>query len=592
MLRIVGNTIGLAFVLLVSLNSRVHAQTQTSPLWVTAYYAGWMQGWTNNGTLPAQDIDYTAISHLIHFSVVPRSDGTLDSLVNSITTVNSEQVLQRARVAGTKVLISVGGWGSDTYFRSATSPLFVDMFVDNLVRFMVSRGYDGIDVDWEYLGSGDAIQYGIFIRKLRARLNDITPRPLLTAAVAWSPHVLAAVADCFDQINIMTYDLSGAWPGWISWHNSPIYDGGVVFPSTLRPVPSAHGMVTDFMRAGIPREKLGIGVDFYGYVWSGGSGTPTGGVTHPKQTWIIPPFVRPNIPYYRIWSEYYSPEFYRWDSIAQAPYLAIDQPGETNDRFISFCDEVSGREKVRYARDQGLGGVFIWELGGGYLPTGTPDRDRLLQAIKNAVLGIAQTPAVPWLLSPANNDRVPVETTFRWSSTPFASRYRLQVATDSAFTELVLDDSTITTNSHRQTLEHGLTYRWRVSAGGIGGWSPFSTPWRFTTTDSMAVPPSVPSRFALYQNYPNPFNGSTIIRFEIPQESSVSIGVWNLQGKHVATLFNGRLGPGFHDARWSPDLLSSGIYICRMVARTREPQPWNFPAELTIERSVRLLYVK
>src|SRR6266850_1142814 len=95
-----------------------HALAQTN-LWVSAYYAGWSQGWTNNGILPAEAIDYSALTHVVHFALVPRADGTVDPDANSITTTNSAALVARAHAAGKKVLITVGGWATDAAFRSA-----------------------------------------------------------------------------------------------------------------------------------------------------------------------------------------------------------------------------------------------------------------------------------------------------------------------------------------------------------------------------------------------------------------------------------------------------------------------------------------
>ncbi len=241
-----------------------------SDMWVTAYYGGWSQGWFNNGVLPAQDIDYSAVTHIIHFGLVPRSNGTVESDANSIHASNSSELLKRAHAAGTKVLICVGGWGTDVSFRGATSLLILPSFVDNLVNFMSSRGYDGIDVDWEVLEAGDLLQYSLFITMLRTKLDQITPRPLLTAAVNWQSAIFASLQGNFDQINIMTYDMSGAWPGWVSWHNAPLLTSGLTFPSTGRPRPSAETLVKEFVSAGFPANKISIGIDFYGYVWQGG----------------------------------------------------------------------------------------------------------------------------------------------------------------------------------------------------------------------------------------------------------------------------------------------------------------------------------
>src|SRR5205807_4635839 len=97
--------------------------------------------------------------------------------------------------------------------------------------------------------------------------------------VASQPALIASLQSQFDQINLMTYALSGPWPGWVTWFNSPIYDGGYRFPSTGGPVPSTDGMLASFLSAGVAASKLGIGIDFYGELWTGGSGTLTGGVS-------------------------------------------------------------------------------------------------------------------------------------------------------------------------------------------------------------------------------------------------------------------------------------------------------------------------
>ena len=90
----------------------------------------------------------------------------------------------------------------------------------------------------------------------------------------------------FDQINLMTYDLSGPWQGWVTWFNAPIYNEGLTFPSVPGELlPSIEGAVTNFLAGGIATNKLGIGIPFYGYIWQGGTGTSTGGATQSYQEW-------------------------------------------------------------------------------------------------------------------------------------------------------------------------------------------------------------------------------------------------------------------------------------------------------------------
>jgi chitinase len=340
----------------------IQAYAQSQP-WVTAYYAGWSQGWYDNGVLPSADIDYNGVTHIIHFALVPKSNGELDDQSNSVHESNAKAITERAHAAGKKVLICVGGWGTNIEFHNATGILTRSTFITNIIELMKKRNYDGIDIDWEPMELSDLVNYTAFITELRTRLNEISPRPLLTAATSWQAPIFALVANHFDQINLMTYDLSGAWPGWVSWHNSALLDGGFRFASNERLVPSADNMIDEFIVAGVPKDKLGIGIDFYGYIWSGGSGTSTGGVTQPRQSWKSPPQVQSNIPYYSLLQGYYAPQYYRWDSEAQASYISIDKPGAADDKFITYDNEMTCRMKLKYAKENGIGGVIIWELG-------------------------------------------------------------------------------------------------------------------------------------------------------------------------------------------------------------------------------------
>lgn len=468
-------------------NTNVFAQ---SDIWVTAYYAGWSQGWFNNGNLPAQDIDYSAVTHIIHFGLVPKSDGSIDSDANSIRQSNSSELISRAHAAGKKVIISVGGWGTDASFRGATFALNLPSFIENLANFMTSRGYDGIDIDWEILELSDMLQYTLFIKQLRARLDRISPRPLLTAAVNWQPGIFASLLNEFDQINIMTYDISGAWPGWVSWHNAPVLSSGLKFPSNGRLLPSAESMVDEFIAAGVPVKKIGIGIDFYGYIWSGGTGTPTGGVTGPRQSWTSPPSIQVNVPYYTLMNNYYQPQYYRWDTLAQAAYLSIDNPGSANDKFITYDNEMSCQKKVEYARSKGIGGVFIWELGGGQLPVSYPSRDRLLQSIKTAVQTTGVAPSIPTGTSPPTNIiGVSTSLTLVWTPSSASSWYHLQIATDTSFASPVLDQTWIVANSFEPIgLSLNTLYYWRVSATNMIGTSEWSSPVMFTTIAKQSLP--------------------------------------------------------------------------------------------------------
>ena len=76
----------------------------------------------------------------------------------------------------------------------------------------------------------------------------------------------------------------------------------------------------------------------------------------------------------------------------------------------------------------------------------------------------------------------------------------------------------------------------------------------------------VPTEYALYQNYPNPFNPSTMIRYQLPNESKVVIKIYNILGSEVMELVNERKEAGIYEVEFDTDNLSSGTYIYRIIA--------------------------
>lgn len=74
------------------------------------------------------------------------------------------------------------------------------------------------------------------------------------------------------------------------------------------------------------------------------------------------------------------------------------------------------------------------------------------------------------------------------------------------------------------------------------------------------------SEFELKQNYPNPFNPSTVIRFSIPQDGPVTLKIYDVMGKEVATLINQVIPGGNHEVHFNGSGLASGIYIYTLKA--------------------------
>ena len=78
----------------------------------------------------------------------------------------------------------------------------------------------------------------------------------------------------------------------------------------------------------------------------------------------------------------------------------------------------------------------------------------------------------------------------------------------------------------------------------------------------------LPERLTLHSAYPNPFNPSTLIRFDLSNADMVSLDIFDIAGKQVASLINEYMIPGNHQISWNPGNLSSGIYLVNLVVGT------------------------
>ena len=87
--------------------------------------------------------------------------------------------------------------------------------------------------------------------------------------------------------------------------------------------------------------------------------------------------------------------------------------------------------------------------------------------------------------------------------------------------------------------------------------------------------PALPLTLALEQNHPNPFNPETTIEYSIagggasPAFNAVRLAVYDLLGREVAVLVNERQPAGRYSVRFDGSSLSSGVYLCRLVAGER-----------------------
>jgi YVTN family beta-propeller protein len=87
-----------------------------------------------------------------------------------------------------------------------------------------------------------------------------------------------------------------------------------------------------------------------------------------------------------------------------------------------------------------------------------------------------------------------------------------------------------------------------------------------SVTSVKQISQLMPDHFALSQNYPNPMNPSTTISFNLPVKSFVSLKVFDMLGREVASIISQELPAGTYARQWNAGKMSSGVYFYRLQA--------------------------
>ena len=89
------------------------------------------------------------------------------------------------------------------------------------------------------------------------------------------------------------------------------------------------------------------------------------------------------------------------------------------------------------------------------------------------------------------------------------------------------------------------------------------------STTSVGEQNLISTTYSLDQNFPNPFNMSTVIRYLLPEQANVTIKVYDLTGREIATIVDGYKNQGLHSVGFGNNQLATGTYLYRMIAQTQ-----------------------
>ncbi|RAL27124.1 chitinase [Thermoflavimicrobium daqui] len=356
---------------------------------IVAYYTAWS---TYGRNYQVADIDGSKITHLNYaFANVQNGEIVVGDTYADLDKAfpgdcweagckrgnfNQLQKLKQ-KYPHLKTLISVGGWTwSGNFSDAAMTEASRTKFANSALKFVREYGFDGVDIDWEYpVGGGltpgkpeDKQNFTLLMKKLRETLDaagkEDGKKYLLTIASGAGPSYLqntelGKVEDYLDWINIMTYDFHGGWDK-VSGHNAPLYVDAKD-PFEQKDKFNVAAGVQGHIDAGVPAEKIVLGVPFYGRGWTGcgkdnhGEYQACAGI--PKGTWEDG-----NFDFIDLENNYINKNGYTryWNDVTKTPFLF----NPSNGTFISYDDAESMGHKMQFIKSKGLGGAMFWELSG------------------------------------------------------------------------------------------------------------------------------------------------------------------------------------------------------------------------------------
>jgi chitinase len=285
---------------------------------------------------------------------------------------------QKLRDSGAKfnLGLSIGGWTwSKNFSESLKDQQSREAFSNEVINlFKKYPIFNRLDLDWEYISpegesyglpdnitrKEDPENFAVFLKMMREKLdrNGMNHYEISMCSTADPKKLsilpIAAIVKYLDTVNIMTYDFAdGAWGMTKSTHHTNVY------PANDTPF-SIHAAVQEFLKLGVPANKLVIGVAYYSRGFSNTSGMnmdSSGGST--DTSW------ERGIVDYKDLPRPGARELY--DEEAQAAYSYDPVKNIVN----SYDNPRSVKEKCDYVIKHGLKGIIVWEASG---DSKTPDR--------------------------------------------------------------------------------------------------------------------------------------------------------------------------------------------------------------------------
>ncbi|KAL7715017.1 Chitotriosidase-1 [Entamoeba marina] len=351
------------------------SQSESGPKKIVSYYTNWSQyrsnsidGWACKFT---PDLIDPTVLDVINYAFVVFDDTYTVKEYEWNDDQMIPQVVSKKQVnPDLKILCAIGGWNFNLY--ESTKYLFSEMsefkagrttFIKSAISFAKKYNLDGIDIDWEYPGNEDqggrevdTVSFTSLLKEFREAIDEDASagnkKLLLTIAAPAGPKniekiEISEIHKYLDWINVMTYDLHGAWDSVTGSHTALFADDGL----------SVDDAITIYLNAGVPASKLFLGMGHYGRGWTLKSssdhemGSPAIGASSAGTCTREDGYMAK----------------YELDAFLPESNIVYDEKtmtmyGWNDDQFFSFDDSTTFALKAEYLCAKNLGGAMIWAI--------------------------------------------------------------------------------------------------------------------------------------------------------------------------------------------------------------------------------------
>ncbi|XP_060171867.1 uncharacterized protein LOC132603027 isoform X2 [Lycium barbarum] len=322
--------------------------------------------WVSDRGLALNNINATLFTHL--FCAFADLDSQSDQL--TISPENQDSFMQftstvQQKNPSAKTLLSIGGGSANktAYGVMARTPNSRKSFIDSSIRLARQKGFHGLDLSWEYPESAtDMTNLGTLLNEWRTAINTEARNSnsaslLFTATVSSSPQVnsltypIESVTKNLDWINLMAYDFYGP-----NWSPSQTNSHAQLFDAVNEGKSGKDG-IDQWIKEGVPAQKLVLGIPFYGYAWRLVNSSIHGLRAPAHGNSSVGSNDGGSMTYSQI-------KDYIVQSRATTVYNAtiVGDYCYSGNTWISYDDTHSVRKKVSYIKSRGLRGYFAWQI--------------------------------------------------------------------------------------------------------------------------------------------------------------------------------------------------------------------------------------